>query len=400
MNATEAQRVIEALRTGLPPDGYVRHFTVGRQSEISQLTAKLANAQPGPLLLKANYGSGKTHLLRFVREAALEEGYAVSSVTLDARSAVRFNRMDQILGAIWRGLEIPFLPGHKGVRSFFEFIHQHIERAKSESSGQEFWRELTNNWRWDFSQALESPAMFIAIRAWSSGRPTVHHLIEDWLFQPWTYYSQRKHLYLELVEKLRAHFRDPRPEWKFYATSEGVFNFQLQDYAQSWATLRDIQKLCHHAGLKGLVLLFDEFEDVIYNLKRINHQEAAFWNLFQFYFGSQFQGLTFFAVTPDFVVKCKQLLLNKNRWDYDYSLFDKLPTFEMSPLDNNQLQDVVNKILDVHSKAYQWQPAVFLSSSDLRSITSKTASVQIQDRTRQTIREAVKHLDRLLEDSV
>ncbi len=399
MNVKEAQKVIEALRTGLPPDGYVRHFTVGRQSEVSQLIAKLGDGQPGSLLLKANYGSGKTHLLRFIREAALEEGYAVSSVTLDARSAVRFNRMDQILGAIWRGLEIPSLPGHKGVRSFFEFIHQHIERAKSESSGQEFWRELTNKWRWDYSQALESPAMFIAIRAWSSGKPTVHALVEDWLFQPWTYYSQRKNLYLELVEKLRTHFRDPRPEWKFYAASEGIFNFQLQDYAQSWATLRDIQKICQCAGLKGLVLLFDEFEDVIYNLRRIDYQEAAFWNLFQFYFGSQFQGLTFFAVTPDFVVKCKQLLLSKDRWDYDYSLFDKLPTFEMSPLDNSQLQDVVDRILNVHSKAYQWQPTALLPSSGLRLITAKTASIQVQDRTRHTIREAVKFLDRLLEDS-
>jgi hypothetical protein len=240
--------------------------------------------------------------------------------------------------------------------------------------------------------------MFIAIRAWSCGRPTVHHLIEDWLFQPWTYYSQRKPLYLELVEKLRIHFRDPRPEWQFYA--DDVFRFDLQGYIQSWAALRDIQTLACAAGMKGFIILFDEFEDIIYHLKRITYQETAFWNLFQFYFGSQFPGLTFFAVTPDFVAKCKQLLLNKNRWDYDYSLFDKLPTFEMSPLDNNQLQDVVNKILDVHSKAYQWQPAVFLSSSDLRSITSKTASVQIQDRTRQTIREAVKHLDRLLEDSV
>src|SRR3712207_1493887 len=111
MNASEAQRVIESLRKGIPPDGYVRHFTVGRQSEIEDLSDRLRRGQPGALLLKANYGSGKTHLLHFIRETALAEGYAVSLVTLDAKSAVRFNRMDQVLGAICRGIESPHQAG-------------------------------------------------------------------------------------------------------------------------------------------------------------------------------------------------------------------------------------------------------------------------------------------------
>src|SRR5258708_73029 len=98
----EAQHIVESLRKGIPPYGYIRHFTVGRESEIRQLSDRLQRSKPGVLLLKANYGSGKTHLLRFVRESALEAGYAVSFVELDAKSGVRFNKMDQILGAIWR----------------------------------------------------------------------------------------------------------------------------------------------------------------------------------------------------------------------------------------------------------------------------------------------------------
>jgi hypothetical protein len=396
MSPKEASRIIDALRSGIPPSGYVQQFTVGRQAEITQLSAKLQNNKPGPLLLKANYGSGKTHLLRFVREVALAENYAVSSVTLDAKSAVRFNRMDQMLGAIWRGLELPRVSGKKGVRPFFDMVHHHIEHAKTNSSGHEFWSQLTNKWRWDYSNALESPAMFIAIRAWATEKPETHDLIEDWFFQPWTYYAQRKHLYTELVKKHRSHFRDPRPEWKFYSTSEGFFNFQLQDYSQSWEALRDIQVLCEKAGLSGFVILFDEFEDVIYNLNRINHQEAAFWNLFQFYFGSQFQGLSFFAVTPDFVNKCKQRLLEKNRWDYDYSLFDELPTFEMSPLEREQIQELLVKICETHSLAYDWQPSI--SPDELTRAAFRSAAPNVQDRTRVAIRETIKYLDRALED--
>jgi len=395
MNPVDAQRVIEALRIGLPPDGYVCHFTVGRKSEIDQLNARLNGSQKGALLLKANYGSGKSHLLRFLKERALEEGYVVSSVTLDARSAVRFNRMDQILGAIWRSIEIPNDHRQKGLRPFLNIICNEIEKSKSQNTAC-FWKDLTNNWKWDLSSVLEAPAFFIALRAWSTGANEARDLVQDWLYQPWTYTSQRRALYTKLVEQLRNYFRDPRPDWKFY--SDGIFNFQLQGYSQCWATLRDIDKISIAAGYKGFIILFDEFEDVIHNIKNINHKEAAFWNLFDFYMGKEFKGMTYFAVTPDFTRKCKQLLLLKGRYDYDYSIFDKLPTFEMSPLTAEELKELATRILEVHGTANNWEPDLMMKMSELKAMVAKTASVQVQDRARQTIKEIVKYLDKHLED--
>src|SRR5262245_40592341 len=122
MDAASAQRVIESLRYGIPPDGHIREFTVGRRSEIAQLTDRLQKKSTGALLLKANYGSGKSHLLRLIREHALNAGFAVSSVSLDARANVRFNRMDQVFGAICRNIEVPTALGQKGIRPFFDLI--------------------------------------------------------------------------------------------------------------------------------------------------------------------------------------------------------------------------------------------------------------------------------------
>ena len=68
------------------------------------------------LLVQGNSGSGKSHLLRYIRDHALSERYAVSFVTLDAKSGVRFNRMDQIMGAILRNIEIPPHLGPQGLR--------------------------------------------------------------------------------------------------------------------------------------------------------------------------------------------------------------------------------------------------------------------------------------------
>ncbi len=394
MNSIQAQRVMESLRKGIPPTGFVRHFTVGRDAEIKSLSKKLKKSEGGALLIQANYGSGKTHLLQFIREQALDDSYAVSTVALDAKAAIRFNRMDQIFGAICRNIEIPSSPGIKGIRHFFHFLVQKAEEAKGTT---DFWHKLTHNWRWDYSEVLDSQAMFVAFRAWSAGIPNIQDMTEDYLFQPWEYRAQRKRIYLGLVESLRSYFRDPRAEWQFYA--DEVFMFHSQGYAQSWAALRDLNTLARAAGLKGLTILFDEFEDVITNLGNIAHQQAAFWNLFQFYSGKQFPGMTFYAVTPQFAAKCKSLLLDKNCWDYDFSNFDRLPTFEMSPLDISELNELAMRVLEAHGIAYNWEPDLVMRASQLDEIVRDAALVPVQDRARHTIISIVKALDNLLQDN-
>lgn len=216
--------------------------------------------------------------------------------------------------------------------------------------------------------------------------------MEDWFSQPWNYQSQRKKLYDELVCKLRSYFRDPRTERKFFNPVEGIFHFQQQDYAQSWGVLRDIHSMSVAAGLQGFIILFDEFEDVLYNMRNIGHQQAAFWNLFQFYAGDVFPNMTFFAVTPGFVQKCKMRLIEKNVWDYDFERFDVLPTFEMSPLSTDHLYEISLKIRDTYATAYGLGPE-FMQRLDLRSIVTRASAVPIEDRARHTIRGVVEALD-------
>lgn len=394
MDSFQARRIIESLRQGIPPIGYVRHFTVGRQHEIDQLTEQLSRTDGTALLLLANYGSGKTHLLNYIRETALDLDYAVSRVVLDASSAVRFNRMDQIFGAICRNIEVPVAPGRMGIRGFFDFIRTTIDEHRD--SG--YWRNLSNSDRWDFSETLESSALFVALRAYLTGMARTQDLVEDWLYQPWIYKKQRKILHEELVSGLRAYFRDPRPDYQFYM--DGVFVFDVQNYSQSWAALRDLDSLAKAAGLNGLIILFDEFEDVINNIRNVRHQESAFWNLFLFYSGRQYPGKTFYAVTPDFVTKCKYRLLVKERYDFDYSRFDALPKFEMSPLDESQLLELARKIIPVHEEAYGWEVEITDTYDVLGNLLAAATQVQVQDRTRYAIRSTVSQLDLLLQDTL
>src|SRR5438034_560695 len=86
-----ADRIIESLRFGVPPADNVRAFTVGRREQMAELerSLELGDGDRGSaLLVKANYGAGKSHLLKVIREMALDAGYAVSLVVVNAHEGV------------------------------------------------------------------------------------------------------------------------------------------------------------------------------------------------------------------------------------------------------------------------------------------------------------------------
>ena len=319
MDRPEAFRIVESLRLGIPPDGAVRHFTVGRKEEIEDLRMRVQTGGAGLLYVKANYGSGKTHLLRLLREYGLEHGYAVSLVGLDATASVRFNRMDQIVGAVMRGLQVPGSPD-TGVRGFFDLLCREIQNSRARGDTDGPWHNLTNGWKWNESDACESITMFVALRAWATGLPAVQELVEDWLFQPWSYYGQRQRIYQELIGNLWRHFRDRHPERYYYPDA---FKLNVQAYDQSWKFLRDLRMLSAATGLKGVIILFDEFENMLTGLKRSDYKVDAFWNLLQFGRQKQFPGLSAFAITPAFF----------QNLDDSIPELRQFPTFEMQPLE-------------------------------------------------------------------
>src|SRR5262245_12089670 len=99
MAASDAEDAIEQLRFGVPPSHRARQFTVGRDSQIEALISSLDNEHQRSLLVHANYGAGKSHLLRVLREIALKRDFIVAFIVADAQGGVRFNRMDTIFGA-------------------------------------------------------------------------------------------------------------------------------------------------------------------------------------------------------------------------------------------------------------------------------------------------------------
>lgn len=81
--AMTARRVIEALRLGIVADDGVNLFTVGRNEELAELRKWLANDNEGSKALIGNYGTGKTHLMRYLLHEAVRDGWVVAQVSVN-----------------------------------------------------------------------------------------------------------------------------------------------------------------------------------------------------------------------------------------------------------------------------------------------------------------------------
>ena len=391
-----AESVIEQLRFGIPPSNMSRNFTVGRNSQIRQLVRSLDYTERKPaLLIHANYGAGKSHLLRVLRELALEHRFVVAPIIADAQGGVRFNRMDTVLGAVCREMEIPE-KSQKGIGVLFDAYRQADESELDQSAINER-KGISNDNKWDFSERLMAPGIYVALRAWfhAGDNHDVRDRIQAWLSSPEDYRSQRKLLYGELVADLRSYFHDARPDWQFY--TDEVFLFHTGGHRQSWDALADLNRLAVCSGYQGLVLLVDEFEDVIQNLSRRNYQQMAFHNLFRFFAGDRFPGRAYFAVTPDFSQKCKRELLGRGVYDFDYQRFDNLPFFRLDPIDVDDVFLLAKRIREVHEIAYDWNAEDLMSDPVLRRHCEQLMMVEAPDKIRQAIISVVGLLDEWLE---
>jgi hypothetical protein len=390
---------IESLRAGIPPAGELRRFTVGRQHEIERLEDTLLSPEDhrgAALLIQANYGAGKTHLLRLIRELALDAGYAVAFVTVDSQSNVRFNRMDQVAGAVMRALEVDETSGKGAWKLFDAFGSCPPESLRPDLRAS--YLRISANGRWDFSEELKSSAMFVALRAWLQHRDrSTQELIRDWLSQPWEYRASRRLLYEDLILGLPGRIRDPRPESTFYA--DDVFLFHVGGHQQAWSALADLDRLARICGRKGLVLLFDEFEDVIQNMRNIRLEQEAFVNLFRLFGGERFPGMSYFAVTPEFSYKCRARLFERRIYDFPDHRFEELEWFEMSTITRADLGELARRIRAVHGEAYAWDAEAAFPDDNLDREVRRLYRRRTADQIRQAVEGVVLSLDDRLEAS-
>ena len=199
------RRMVEAFKLGIVPDEAVREFTFGRDEEVRSIGEWLAAPARSVLLLLGEYGSGKTHLLEYVRWHALDAGYACSMVELDPNEAP-LHRPKRVYAGLVRGFRYRDATGK--VRRFRDFIRDLAGRTTSLN---------------------DHPFLALPIQAARSGTES-----EDL----WTW--------IEGQESWRS------PTLFDHSTSANLYCNILSGLSRGATPL----------GLKGLLLLFDEAESL------------------------------------------------------------------------------------------------------------------------------------------
>jgi hypothetical protein len=99
---TKNKKIVEAFRLGVVPGFAVQDITVGRVKEIKKVEKWLAK-DSGSLMMIGQYGQGKSHIIRYIREKALDEGYLVGYCDIGEES--KMHKPKSVFNTIMKSLE-------------------------------------------------------------------------------------------------------------------------------------------------------------------------------------------------------------------------------------------------------------------------------------------------------
>jgi hypothetical protein len=105
----EATSVIESLRSGQPPKRFVSSYSVGTDDFVQDV--RLEHLESATMFgrirfVSGTWGSGKTHFLRLLREAAFDARHLVASVELDKDEAP-LNKLERVFYRIAQSITSP-----------------------------------------------------------------------------------------------------------------------------------------------------------------------------------------------------------------------------------------------------------------------------------------------------
>jgi hypothetical protein len=388
-SAFQLRRVLERLREGLYDPLAVRLLTAHRAELDARLRQDLLNVEAGAgahLCVCGPYGQGKSHTLAYLREAALQQGYAVSAINLDPRE-VPLHQFRQVYRALLRELTFP---------------------AVSEDSPA--YASFVDAWNtWVEAQLLASDDRTSALAALLPAEmPHVFKAILVALAQPT--------LEIALCQRSFTRYRDFRPGdflWTLRRALRGepmpvvrlraaLKYRQVTFYRQSSLALSGdepflqmvlaLPQLFRHMGYRGWVLLFDEGEAISQVRRPLRARSYRILHrvlcpdspLLGFY--------PVFAFTPDFFQRLEEEDYGLPEFDCDYAqAWRRLSIYQLRGFSPVVWQDLCETLLRLHAAAYGWHAD---REHLLPSLTAGLPTLPLQD-PRSTFKALVDELDQI-----
>ncbi len=292
-----AHDVVESLRSGIPPKRFVASYSVGMEQFLKDVRATLLDSQSGRgkiRFLMGHWGSGKTHLLRLLRDEAFDADYLVSTVELDV-DQTPFHKFEQVFYEVVRGVGSPGVHGAGDGRAapFAEVLRRAILRGDAAPGATVAADRLR--------EAKE--ALFANDGIDVDFRRVVAHYWDTFL--P----DAADQLALDDTRGRLLQWFAGEGGLSSYRAAFGVQ--KMVDRTNARRLLQSLGLFARHLGYRGLVVLFDEAE-MAYSVMRRSSLKQAHNNLLHLINSiDESEGVfLIYAATPDFFVDDRYGIVN------------------------------------------------------------------------------------------
>lgn len=328
-----ARSIVESLKAGTVPDVGAEYFTAGRERWLGSLRVNLDDVGEGDARLRifnGRYGDGKTHLMRLLRDMALQADFVVAYVSISK--------------------EVPL--------SNWSLVYQAIVRSlQTQGSGDRMGLGVI------IDPNRPDPLVGERLPQLAEGLRSLTHLHPDFLTAVYRY-STAQGVSVDTdadLLNLRNWF-EGQPVPKSVLTPLGISSpVARQDGPRLLASLVGV---LHHLGFAGVVVLLDEVESTMQQ-RTAQGRSAAYDNLRQFIDRSDLPDhtLAIFSTTPEMFSDPERGFQSyaalwsrissigpSGTVDYRATVCDLTAT----PLEERDFESIGERIRQLHETAYSW----------------------------------------------
>jgi hypothetical protein len=341
-----ARSAIEALRAGVPNSAGVRALGCDQprieREFLNQLDAVVEGSVAEGMIVKGDFGTGKSHTLEYLREIALDRRFVVSRVYVNKETPLH-DPVKLFQGAA-EGVALPTRTGP----AFLEIANQLVFNSQP-------FREF-ERWSNHASTGLDArlPASLLLFERFASDHEFRSQLIRFWGGDKLP------------VSEVRARLRQ---------IGEPYIPGHLSQRDLALQRLRFASRLMRAAGYAGWVLLIDEVE--LIGTYSSLQRARAYIEIARLFGAAEEQGLALIpvlAITEDFT---RAVLQEKDDLNKIPRLMESRPAYGDSGIgtmaskgmrlladtgislkrpDTNALDETFAHIADLYSRAYGWKP--------------------------------------------
>jgi len=346
--------LLNALAAGVVPRLGLDHIAIGRQKEITALNQDLENIKEGGTAFRfivGRYGAGKSFLIQYLRNQAMEQGFIVADADLspEARLAGSKNAALATYRELMKNLAARANPSGGAIALILEkwisnLLNQVAQTINKRPGDPEF----------DAQIELKIRAVVNDLEGLVHGFDFANVIIAYWR----GYREDNTNLKDAALQWLRGEFKTKTDAKKALGVKAIIDDNTWYDYLKLWA------KLVTDIGYSGLIIFLDEAVH-LYKISHSRSRQSNYDKLLAM-FNDSLQGKAenlgiIVGGTPELIEDKKRGLYSDEAWRsrlannrfLQQGLQDTTaPVLRLTPLNDSELSQLCHRLTRIHADRY------------------------------------------------